>query len=273
MAAGAWPIIGHLRAFDNGQPTHVTLADLSDVYGPVFMTKVGSVNTLIINNQEIAEEIYTVHDKVLNQPAVTASKLLCYNDLSLSFSTDISYWGEMRKLAVSEILCPSVIDMHMHIRAREVDVAFIELYRRWEQNGESQKGLLVDIGQELHDLTKNISLMTIVGKKYYGKSLNWFWNNWFFSNNYIDLTLSGVTLKGKKAGLHIINTGGFAVPFDVVVTYADGSTQRVHKTPGVWKANSKELSLDLPVTGDVVSVKLDGNLFMDADARDNEWKK
>ncbi|CAN6827282.1 unnamed protein product [Brassica oleracea] len=172
MAAGAWPIIGHLRAFDNGQPTHVTLADLSDVYGPVFMTKVGSVNTLIINNQEIAEEIYTVHDKVLNQPAVTASKLLCYNDLSLSFSTDISYWGEMRKLAVSEILCPSVIDMHMHIRAREVDVAFIELYRRWEQKGESQKGLLVDIGQELHDLTKNISLMTIVGKKYYGKSLN-----------------------------------------------------------------------------------------------------
>ena len=106
-----------------------------------------------------------------------------------------------------------------------------------------------------------------------GQNLNWFWNNWFFSNNYIDLTLSGVTLKGKKAGLHIINTGGFAVPFDVVVTYADGSTQRVHKTPGVWKANSKELSLDLPVTGDVVSVKLDGNLFMDADARDNEWKK
>ncbi|KAG2319403.1 hypothetical protein Bca4012_054350 [Brassica carinata] len=172
MAAGAWPIIGHLRAFDNGQNTHITLAALSDVYGPVFMTKVGSVNTIIVNSQDIAKEIYTVHDKVLNRPAPAASKLLGYNGSFLTFSNESSYWREMRKIAVSEILSTSVMDMLKHTRAREVDVAFRELYNKWEHKGESQKGVLVDMKQELHDLTTNISLMMIAGKRYFGASLN-----------------------------------------------------------------------------------------------------
>ncbi|CAH8364309.1 unnamed protein product [Eruca vesicaria subsp. sativa] len=172
MAAGAWPIIGHLRAFDNGQPTHVTFSALSDVYGPVFMTKMGSVNTLIVNSQDIAKEIYTVHDKVLNRPVPVASKLLGYNGSFLTFSNESSYWREMRKIAVSEILSTSVMDMLKHTRAREVDVAFRELYSKWEQKGDSQKGVLVDMKQELHDLTTNISLMMIAGKRYFGANLN-----------------------------------------------------------------------------------------------------
>lgn len=106
-----------------------------------------------------------------------------------------------------------------------------------------------------------------------GENLNWFWNNWFFSNNYIDLTLSSVKVQQKKASLHIINTGGFAIPFDVIVTYADGTTASFHQTPAVWKANAKEVTLNLAVTKAVQGVELEGNLFMDANAKDNSWKK
>ena len=106
-----------------------------------------------------------------------------------------------------------------------------------------------------------------------GQNLNWFWNNWYFSNNYIDLTLADVKLNAKKATLRIVNTGGFAVPFDVVITSRDGTTTSVHQTPGVWKANAKEVVLNLPYAKDIQSIKLDGNLFMDANEKDNVWKQ
>lgn len=106
-----------------------------------------------------------------------------------------------------------------------------------------------------------------------GQNLNWFWNNWYFSNNYIDLTLADVKLNARKASLRIINTGGFAIPFDVVITFRDGTTKSVHQTPAVWKANSKEVVLNLSYAKDIRSIKLDGNLFMDANEKDNVWKQ
>ncbi|MFY0255316.1 M1 family metallopeptidase [Chitinophaga sp. 30R24] len=105
-----------------------------------------------------------------------------------------------------------------------------------------------------------------------GDNLDWFWKNWFFSNNYIDLQLLDVK-PGKKTTLRIANTGGFAIPFDVVITYVDGSITREHYTPVVWKAAPQELVLSIPTTKEVAIVKLDGNLFMDATPKDNEWKK
>ncbi|TWF33823.1 hypothetical protein FHW36_11113 [Chitinophaga polysaccharea] len=106
-----------------------------------------------------------------------------------------------------------------------------------------------------------------------GQNLDWFWNNWFFSNNYIDLTLSDIKISGKKALLHITNTGGFAVPFDVVITYADDSKESIHQTPAVWKANARVVVLPVTLKKAVKQVTLDGNLFMDANEKDNSWKK
>jgi hypothetical protein len=106
-----------------------------------------------------------------------------------------------------------------------------------------------------------------------GRNLDWFWNNWFFSYHYIDLTLAGVQLKDKKAMLTVKNTGGFAVPFDVVVTYADGSTERLHKTPAVWKGNPAQAAFSIPLKKQVASIRLNGNLFMDANEQDNDWRK
>ncbi|CAA7027551.1 unnamed protein product [Microthlaspi erraticum] len=171
MAPGAWPLIGHLRAFDNGEPSHVTFGAMADVLGPVFMTKLGSINLMMISSQEVAKEIYTVHDKVLNRPTVTASKVLGYNDSFLSFSPERSYWREMRKISVSEILSTAVVDMQCS-RAGEVEVTLRDLYRKWEQKGGPKNGVLVDMRQEFHDLIQNISLMMVAGKRYFGGSPN-----------------------------------------------------------------------------------------------------
>lgn len=96
-----------------------------------------------------------------------------------------------------------------------------------------------------------------------GKNLNWFWNNWYFSNHYIDLKLEKVNQKNKIMTLHIQNVGGFAIPFDVILHYADGQQEKVHFTPQVWEKNQNSIALKLKTKGPVKEVVLDNDIFMD----------
>ena len=105
-----------------------------------------------------------------------------------------------------------------------------------------------------------------------GRNLNWFFNNWFFSNNYIDLALSNCDKTTNGYRFSVSNIGGFAVPFDLVITYTDGSTQTVHESPEIWERNQKAVNVDIKTTKPVKSVKIDGGIFMDADESNNQWK-
>jgi len=82
-------------------------------------------------------------------------------------------------------------------------------------------------------------------KKGSGKNLDWFFYNWFFTPGYIDLALAKVDKTAKGYALEIKNIGGFAIPFDVVATYDDGSDERFHQTPIVWERNQKETSVNI----------------------------
>ena len=104
-----------------------------------------------------------------------------------------------------------------------------------------------------------------------GKNLDWFWNNWFFSTNYIDLSVQKLDQTRKGYNLLVDNIGGFAVPFDVVITYNDGSTQTFHQTPAVWEKNQKQTSVLLLSTKKIASVTLDGGIWMDADVSNNTF--
>jgi hypothetical protein len=102
-----------------------------------------------------------------------------------------------------------------------------------------------------------------------GKNLNWFWTNWFFSYNYLDLAIDKAD---ENSGAHIRNIGGFAMPFDLVITYADGSTERIHQTPAVWAADQSQTTVALPkTTKKLQSIQVDGGIYVDADASNNKW--
>lgn len=104
-----------------------------------------------------------------------------------------------------------------------------------------------------------------------GKNLNWFFYNWFFTPSYIDLDLVKGDKTGKGYTLSIKNVGGFAVPFDVVATYDDGTTEKFHQTPAVWEHDQKDISVAIKTTKAVKSITLDGGIFMDANEKDNTW--
>jgi hypothetical protein len=103
------------------------------------------------------------------------------------------------------------------------------------------------------------------------KNLDWFFYNWFFTPGYIDLDLDKADKNKKGYALNIKNIGGFAVPFNVIATYDDGSTQSFHQTPMVWEQNQKEIVVNIKTRKTVKSLKLDGGIFMDANEKDNTW--
>ncbi len=105
-----------------------------------------------------------------------------------------------------------------------------------------------------------------------GKDLNWFWSNWFFSNNYLDIAIDKVEERPSEGTVvSIRNIAGFAIPFDLVVTYDDGSTKRFHQTPAVWAANPALIQIALPAGKKLQSLQLDNGIYVDADASDNRW--
>lgn len=105
-----------------------------------------------------------------------------------------------------------------------------------------------------------------------GKNMDWFWNNWFFTNNYIDLSLKSSAKTTGGYNISIENVGGMAAPFDVIVTYKDGTTGTFHQTPAVWEKNQKQITVKIAAAKQVQSISLDGGIFMDADESNNTTK-
>ncbi|GGH78286.1 hypothetical protein HNQ91_003902 [Filimonas zeae] len=106
-----------------------------------------------------------------------------------------------------------------------------------------------------------------------GENLNWYWNNWFFTNNYIDVSVKDVVKKGENTVVTVYNKGGFAIPFDVIVSFTDGSFTTLHQTPRIWQTNQRQAEVTIPGNKTIRTVQLEGGLYMDATPKDNIWSK
>jgi hypothetical protein len=100
---------------------------------------------------------------------------------------------------------------------------------------------------------------------------DWFFRNWFFSYNHMDLALDAVRSDGGVQTVAVRNPGGMAVPFDLVLAYADGSSERVHLTPSAWQADGRRTEVRIAGGKALRSVTLDTGIFVDANPADNVW--
>jgi len=103
------------------------------------------------------------------------------------------------------------------------------------------------------------------------QDLNWFWNNWFFSPYYIDLAVDGVRKIKNGYEISIKNIGGYAAPVDVVVKYDDGTSETLHQTPNIWKADQRQSTIRISTKKKIRLVQLKGGIFIDADETNNTW--
>jgi hypothetical protein len=71
--------------------------------------------------------------------------------------------------------------------------------------------------------------------------------------------------------VQVNNPGGFAIPFDVKVKYADGAAESFHQNPGIWKDDQGTATVKIVTTKEITSVTLDGGIFVDNTPKDNTW--
>lgn len=101
---------------------------------------------------------------------------------------------------------------------------------------------------------------------------SWFFNNWFFGNNYLDIGFGDVRSADGVHTIEIKNNGGMAMPFDLVIAYDDGTNERIHQTPAIWKDDQRQARVSLTNAKSLRSITIDGGIFKDFAPADNEWK-
>ncbi|MED6218268.1 hypothetical protein PIB30_025190 [Stylosanthes scabra] len=172
LAAGAWPIIGHLWLFTGSQPPQITLGAMADKYGAIFRIKIGSQRAVVINNWETAKECFTTNDvALLSRPRVVAVEHLTYNQAILSFAPYGHYWREMRRIANQELLSTRRIELSSHLRVSELESSIKALYKLWAEkhNNENENSgyVAVEMKKWFGELMLNIVLRVVAGKRFF----------------------------------------------------------------------------------------------------------
>ena len=105
-----------------------------------------------------------------------------------------------------------------------------------------------------------------------GKNLNWFWKKWFFELGVTDLGISSVKKTGNNYSITVANKGGKPMPVDLIVTYKDGSTQKIHRSIGVWEKGNATTVISFTSVKAVSTITLEDPHTPDSNRTDNVYK-
>ncbi|PIN01564.1 Cytochrome P450 CYP2 subfamily [Handroanthus impetiginosus] len=158
------PFLGHLYLLK--KPLYRSLAKISDRYGPVILLQFGSRRVLVVSSPSAAEECLTKNDVVFaNRPQLLAGKHVGYNYTSLAWSSYGDHWRNLRKISSIEILSTHKLQMLYGIRVDEVKSMVRTLNRA------SEMWRKVDMKMVFFELTMNVMMRMIAGKRYYGENV------------------------------------------------------------------------------------------------------
>ncbi|KAK8596778.1 hypothetical protein V6N12_065257 [Hibiscus sabdariffa] len=169
-AGGAWPIIGHLPLLGGSKAAHVTLGALADELGPAFTIRLGVHPALVVSSREVAKEIFTTNDMaVSSRSKMAAAQHMGYNYAMFGFSPYGQYWREMRKITMLEVLSNHRIEQLKKVFVSEIEGSLKDLYKFWVDKKQGEAGRVpVEMKKRFSDLTLNVILRTVAGKRYSG---------------------------------------------------------------------------------------------------------
>ncbi|XWS29752.1 hypothetical protein CRYUN_Cryun24cG0057500 [Craigia yunnanensis] len=161
----ALPFLGHLHLLK--KPLHRTLHNLSKKYGPVFCLRFGSQLVLVVSSPLAVEECFSKNDIIFaNRPRFTINKYIAYNCTTLATSSYGDHWRNLRRIITLEGLSSNRLNMSTGIRKDEIRILLRKLYHI--SVNEFSK---IDLRPLFSELTFNIALRMITGKRYYGEEV------------------------------------------------------------------------------------------------------
>jgi hypothetical protein len=105
-----------------------------------------------------------------------------------------------------------------------------------------------------------------------GKKLDWFWKRWFFDSGYPDLAIGTVTKKLNAYTITIVSKGTKPVPVDLLVSFTDKTTMRVHRTISVWEKGNTEVNITVPTSKKIEEIQLGSTYTPDVFKDDNIYR-
>jgi len=135
------------------------------------------------------------------------------------------------------------------------DDVFKKTIRKFMQRWHGKHPTPYDFFFSLNDLT--------------GSNLNWLIKPWFYEFGSIDLAITDIAQENGEYKIHIEKMGHYPAPFQIRVSYSDGSTEVVKKSAGVW--NNDESIYILNIAGDrkIVKAELINTIVPDVDILNN----
>ncbi|MCD9638722.1 hypothetical protein HAX54_022860 [Datura stramonium] len=158
------PIIGHLTLLK--PPLYRTLAKLSTKYGPVFSLQLGTRLVVVVSSPSAAEECFTKNDIVFaNRPRLLINKYIGYNNTTVGDSPYGDHWRNLRRLCSLEIFSTNRLNNFQPIRQHEINL----LVHRVFHNSGDNFGTPVDLKSKLFQMSYNIIMRMVAGKRYYSE--------------------------------------------------------------------------------------------------------
>ncbi|XP_058080523.1 cytochrome P450 81Q32-like [Magnolia sinica] len=159
------PIIGHLHLIK--KPLHRSLTALSNRYGPILSLRFGSRPVLLISSPSSADDCLSKNDIIFaNRPRLLIGNRMAFNCSNIVWASYGPHWRNLRRIATVEILSSNRIQMFSAVRIQEIRSLVKDLFRDSEL-GKS----VVELKSKFSELTFNVMMRMIAGKRYYGENV------------------------------------------------------------------------------------------------------
>eukprot|EP01018_Ginkgo_biloba_P040222 Gb_16073 [translate_table: standard] len=154
------PFIGNLHML--GKLPYRTLRALSEKYGPLMFLRLGSVPTVVASSPEMAREFLKTHDIVFaNRPDTSGGKIMMYNNTNVAYAPYGSYWREIRKVCVLQLLSPKRLESCQFAREEEVSLMIQSILEEGVK-----KSNPVNVSKAVSALSTDIICRMAFGRKY-----------------------------------------------------------------------------------------------------------
>lgn len=156
------PVIGHLHLLK--QPIFKTLSEIAKKHGDLLLLQYGSRPVLLVSSPAAAEECFTTNDVACaNRPRFLMTKHFAINNTSLAWAPYGDHWRNLRRLVSLELLSSGRLQLLQWIRVNEVKSMVSSLIKRQNRP--------LDMRVVFFELTLNVMMMMIAGKRYVGENI------------------------------------------------------------------------------------------------------
>ncbi|CAL1361665.1 unnamed protein product [Linum trigynum] len=160
--SGGFPIVGHLLQFISSKQTMARdFADMADRHGPIFTIRLGVHRCVVVSDPKTVQECFTANDRALaSRPWSSQAEFLNYRSAGFAAAPYGTYWRDIRKLAVTQLLSSHRLKSLAHIQVSEINMLVRELHRMCRGGGG-----VVAMSEVIEQMGSNMITRLIAGKR------------------------------------------------------------------------------------------------------------